>query len=44
MSEAARVIQQNSTIIEAMGQDIMSSLMLWGVSVVFSMIRGRKKK
>lgn len=44
MSEAARLIQQNSTIIEAMGQDIMSSLMLWGVSVVFSMIRGRKKK
>ena len=44
MSEAARVIQQNSTIIEALGQDIMSSLMLWGVSVVFSMIRGRKKK
>ena len=44
MSEAAHLIQQSSAIIDAMGQDIMSSLMLWGVSVVFSMIRGRKKK
>ena len=44
VSEAAHLIQQNSTIIEAMGQDIMSSLMLWGASVVFSLIRGRKKK
>ena len=44
VSEAAHLIQQNSALIDAMGQDIMSSLMLWGVSVVFSMIRGRKKK
>ena len=44
MSEAAHLIQQNSALIEAMGQDIMSTLMLWGVSVVISLIRGRKKK
>ena len=44
MSEAAHLIQQNSALIEAMGQDIMSSLMLWGASVVISLIRGRKKK
>ena len=43
MSEAAHLIQQSSAIIDAMGQDIMSSLMLWGVSVVVSLIRGRKK-
>lgn len=43
MSEAAHLIQQNSAIIDAMGEDIMSSLMLWGVSVVVSLIRGRKK-
>ena len=44
MSEAAHLIQQNSALIEAMGQDIMSSLMLWGASVVISLICGRKKK
>ena len=44
VSEAAHLIQQNSALIDAMGQDIMSSLMLWGVSVVISLIRGRKKK
>ena len=44
MSEAAHLIQQNSTIVSAMGEDIMKSLMLWGVAVVFSLIRGRKKK
>ena len=44
MSEAAHLIQQNSALIEAMGQDIMSTLMLWGVSVVISLIRIRKKK
>lgn len=44
MSEAAHLIQQNSALIDAMGQDIMSSLMLWGASVVISLIRGRKKK
>ena len=43
VSEAAHLIQQNSALIDAMGQDIMSSLMLWGVSVVISLI-GRKKK
>lgn len=43
VSEAAHLIQQNSVLIDAMGQDIMSSLMLWGVSVVVSLIRGRKK-
>ena len=43
MSEAAHLIQQSSAIIDAMGEDIMSSLMLWGVSVVVSLIRGRKK-
>ena len=43
VSEAAHLIQQNSALIEAMGEDIMSSLMLWGVSVVVSLIRGRKK-
>ena len=43
MSEASHLIQQSSAIIDAMGQDIMSSLMLWGVSVVVSLIRGRKK-
>ena len=43
VSEAAHLIQQNSALIDAMGQDIMSSLMLWGVSVVISLIRGRKK-
>ena len=44
VSEAAHLIQQNSALIDAMGQDIMSSLMLWGASVVISLIRGRKKK
>lgn len=44
VSEAAHLIQQNSALIDAMGQDIMSSLMLWGVSVVISLIRIRKKK
>lgn len=43
VSEAAHLIQQNSVLIDAMGQDIMSSLMLWGVTVVVSLIRGRKK-
>ena len=43
MSEAAHLIQQSSAIIDAMGEDIMSSLMLWGVSVVVSLIRGRNK-
>ena len=44
VSEAAHLIQQNSALIDAMGQDIMSTLMLWGASVVISLIRGRKKK
>ena len=44
VSEAAHLIQQNSALIDAMGQDIMSSLMLWGASVVISLIRSRKKK
>ena len=44
VSEAAHLIQQNSALIDAMGQDIMSTLMLWGVSVVISLIRIRKKK
>ena len=44
VSEAAHLIQQNSALIDAMGQDIMSSLMLWGASVVISLICGRKKK
>ena len=44
VSEAAHLIQQNSALIEAMGEDIMSTLMLWGASVVVSLIRGRKKK
>ena len=44
LSEAAHLIQQNSDIIDAMGEDIMKSLMLWGVAVVFTLIRGRKKK
>ena len=44
VSEAAHLIQQNSALIDAMGQDIMSTLMLWGASVVVSLIRGRKKK
>ena len=44
VSEAAHLIQQNSALIEAMGEDIMSTLMLWGASVVISLIRGRKKK
>ncbi|MGN0761758.1 MAG: hypothetical protein ACI4MK_00145, partial [Aristaeellaceae bacterium] len=44
LSEAAHLIQQNSTIIDAMGEDIMKSLMLWGVAVVFTLIRGRKKQ
>ena len=44
VSEAAHLIQQNSALIDAMGQDIMSSLMLWGASVVISLIRGRNKK
>lgn len=44
VSEAAHLIQQNSALVEAMGEDIMSSLMLWGASVVISLIRGRKKK
>ena len=43
MSEAAHLIQQNSTIVSAMGEDIMKSLMLWGVAVVFSLIRRKKK-
>ena len=43
VSEAAHLIQQNSAITDAMGEDIMKSLMLWGVAVVFSLIRGRKK-
>ena len=44
VSEAAHLIQQNSALVEAMGEDIMSTLMLWGASVVISLIRGRKKK
>ena len=44
VSEAANLIQQNSALVEAMGEDIMSTLMLWGASVVISLIRGRKKK
>ena len=44
VSEAAHLIQQNSALVEAMGEDIMSTLMLWGASVVVSLIRGRKKK
>ena len=44
MSEAAHLIQQNSTIVSAMGEDIMSSLMLWGGAVVVSLILRRKKK
>ena len=44
LSEAAHLIQQNSDIIDAMGEDIMKSLMLWGVAVVFTLIRVRKKK
>ncbi|MGN1019058.1 MAG: hypothetical protein ACI4O7_01685 [Aristaeellaceae bacterium] len=44
MSEAAHLIQQNSAFIDAMGQDIMRSLMLWGASVVFTLIRGSRKK
>ena len=43
VSEAAHLIQQNSALVEAMGEDIMSSLMLWGAAVVVSLIRGRKK-
>ena len=43
VSEAAHLIQQNSALVEAMGEDIMSTLMLWGASVVISLIRGRKK-
>ena len=43
MSEAAHLIQQNSAIVDAMGEDIMKSLMLWGVAVVFSLIRRKKK-
>ena len=43
LSEAAHLIQQNSAIADAMGEDIMKSLMLWGVAVVFSLIRRKKK-
>ena len=44
MSEAAHLIQQNSELLSAMGQDMMSTIGLWGVSVVVSLIRSRKKK
>ncbi len=44
VSEAAHLIQQNSAIIDAMGEDIVKSLLLWGVAVVFTLIRGRKKQ
>ena len=44
MSEAAHLIQQSPDIIDAMGEDIGKSLMLWGVAVVVSLIRGKKKK
>ena len=44
MSEAAHLIQQSPEIIDAMGEDIGKSLMLWGAAVVVSLIRGKKKK
>lgn len=44
IAEALSMIFSVSELTEAMGSDMGSSVVLWGVSVVLSLILGRKKK
>lgn len=44
IGEALGLLFEEAELIEAMGSDMGMSAVLWGVTLVFSLIRGRKKK
>ena len=44
IGEALGLLFEEAELIEAMGSDMGMSAVLWGVALVFSLIRGRKKK
>lgn len=44
IGNAVQIMFANSEVLEAMGSDMGMSVVLWGVSLVVSLITGRKKK
>lgn len=44
IGEALGLLFEEAELIEAMGSDMGMSAVLWGVALVFSLVRGRKKK
>lgn len=44
IGDALSLLFEEAELIEAMGSDMGMSAVLWGVALVFSLIRGRKKK